>query len=82
MNFHKKVLTAYVVTNLLLTVIGYFQLSATAANLTTDQQLVAHGVTYYFWPLISMFITGLVLAGVYALRGLWLLGARAYRKVA
>lgn len=82
MSFHKKVLTAYAVANLVLIVLGYFQLHGSDSSLMTDQQLAAHGVTYYFWPLISLFMTGLVVAGMYALRGLWLLGAWTYRKVA
>lgn len=82
MSYHKKVLIAYAVANLLLIVLGYFQLHGSDSSLTTDQQLAAHGVTYYFWPLISLFMTSLIVAVVYALRGLWLLGAWAYHRIA
>lgn len=64
MSYHKKVLIAYAVANLLLIVLGYFQLYGSDSSLTTDQQLAAHGMTYYFWPLISLFMTSLIVAVV------------------
>jgi len=80
MSFHKKVLLGYILTNLVLIVFGYFQLYATDTSAMTDPDLVTHGSAKTFWPVISIFMTGIVALAAYALRGLWLLGAVAYRK--
>jgi uncharacterized membrane protein len=81
MNFHKKTLLGYILTNLVLIVFGYLQLYATDTAAMTDQDLITHGSAKTFWPLISFFMTGIVAIAVYVLRGLWLLGAWAYRRV-
>ena len=65
MSFHKKFFWAYLLTHLALIVFGYFQWYATDTAGMTDQDLITHGVSK---------------TAVYALRGLWLLGALAYRK--
>jgi len=80
MNFHKKALIGYILANLVLIVFGYFQLYVTDTTGMTDQDLITHGSAKTFWPVISVFLTGIVAVAVYALRGLWLLGAVAYRK--
>jgi len=80
MSFHKKVLLGYILTNLVLIVFGYLQLYATDTAAMTDPDLISHGSAKTFWPVISIFMTGIVALAAYALRGLWLLGAVAYRK--
>lgn len=82
MNFHKKALIGYILANLVLIVFGYFQLYATDTAGMTDPDLITHGSAKTFWPVISVFLTGIFAVAVYALRGLWLLGAWAYRKLA
>ena len=81
MNFHKRALIGYILANLFLIVFGYFQLYATDTAGMTDPDLVTHGVAKTFWPVISVFMTGIVVVVVYALRGLCLLGAWLYRRV-
>lgn len=81
MNFHKKMLLGYILTNLVLIVFGYFQLYATDTAAMTDPDLISYGSAKTFWPVISLFMTGIVTVAVYALRGVWLLGAWAYRQV-
>lgn len=81
MNFHKKMLLGYILTNLVLIAFGYFQLYATDTAAMTDPDLISHGSAKTFWPVISLFMTGIVAFAVYALRGLCLLGARLYRRV-
>lgn len=80
MSFHKKFFWAYLLTNLALIVFGYFQWYATDTAGMTDQDLITHGVSKTALPAISLFLTGIVAVAVYALRGLWLLGAVAYHK--
>ena len=80
MSFHKKFLLGYILANLVLIVFGYFQLYATDTVGMTDPDLISHGSAKTFWPVISLFMTGIVAVAVYALRGLWLLGAWAYRR--
>ncbi len=82
MNFHQKTLLGYFLTNLVLIVFGYLQLYATDTATMTDPDLISHGSAKTFWPVISLFLTGIVAVAVYALRGLWLLGAWAFRKLA
>jgi uncharacterized membrane protein len=82
MSFHKKALISYILTNLILIVFGYFQLYATDTAGMTDPDFISHGSAKTFWPVISLFITGIVAIAAYALRGLWLLGAWVCRKVA
>ena len=82
MSFHKKILIAYVSSNLILIVLGYLHLYAFEPTLATDQDLALNGVNKTVWPAISLFMTGLVVASSYALRCLWQLGVWAYRKVA
>lgn len=81
MSFHKKALIGYILANLVLIVFGYFQMYATDTAGMTDPDLISHGSAKTFWPAISLFMTGIVAVAVYALRGLWLLGAWAYRRV-
>ncbi len=81
MNFHGKVRIAYVATNSILIMIGYFAMAGEDVSSMSDQDWVTRGVGVYMWPLVSLFVTGLVVAGVYVMRGLWFLGAWAYRKV-
>jgi hypothetical protein len=80
MSFHGKVRIAYVATNSIL--IGYFAMAGEDVSSISDQDWVSRGVGVYIWPLSSLFMTGLVVAAVYVLRSLWLLGAWSYRKVA
>jgi hypothetical protein len=82
MSFQKKVLLGYILTNLVLTVFGYFQLCWADTSGMTDPDLASHGSAKTFWPVISLFIWGIAVVAVYALRGLWLLGPWSYRKVA
>lgn len=82
MSFHKKAVLGYVIANLVLIVFGYFQLFVADTAQMTDPDLASHGSARTFWPVISLFITGIAVAAVYVLRGLWLLGAWSYRKVA
>jgi len=82
MNFHGKVRIAYVATNSILIMIGYFAMAGEDVSSMSDQDWVTRGVGVYMWPLVSLFMTGLVVAGVYVMRGLWLLGAWVYRKSA
>ncbi len=81
MSFHKTALIGYILANLALIVFGYFQLYATDTAGMTDPDLISHGSAKTFWPVISFFMTGIVAIAVYVLRGLWLLGAWAYRRV-
>lgn len=81
MSFHKKALISYILTNLVLIVFGYFQLYATDTAGMTDPDLISHGSAKTFWPVISLFLTGIVAAAAYALRGLWLMGAWLFRRV-
>lgn len=81
MSFHKKVLLGYILANLTLIVFGYFQLYATDTAEMTDPDLISHGSAKTFWPVISLFMTAVVAVAVYALRGVWMLGAWAYRKL-
>ncbi len=81
MNFHKKTLLGYLLTNLFLIVFGYLQLYATDTAAMTDQDLITHGSAKTFWPVISLFLTGIVAAAAYALRGLWVMGAWLFRRV-
>lgn len=82
MRFHKKTLIAYVGANLVLIVLGYLQLNVAEPTLQTDQDWVSYGVTQKAWPVISLFMTGLLVAVAYALRGLWLVGKWCDRQVA
>lgn len=82
MNFHGKVRIAYVATNSILIMIGYFAMAGEDVSSMSDQDWVTRGVGVYMWPLVSLFMTGLVVAGVYVVRGLWLLGAWVYCKSA
>lgn len=82
MNFHKKMLLGYILTNLVFIVFGYFQLYATDTAAMTDPDLISHGSAKTFWPVIALFLTAVVAVAVYVLRGMWLLGAWAYRRVA
>lgn len=82
MSFHKKALLIYILTNLVLVVLGSFQLYWSDTAGMTDPDLASHGAAKTFWPVISVFITGIAVALVYALRSLWVLGAWSYRKVA
>jgi len=81
MNFHGKVRIAYVATNSILIMIGYFAMAGEDVSSMSDQNWVTRGVGVYMWPLVSLFMTGLVVAGVYVMRGLWLMGAWLYRRV-
>lgn len=81
MNFHGKVRIAYVATNSILIMIGYFAMAGEDVSGMSDQDWVTRGVGMYMWPLASLLITGLVVAGVYMMRWLWLVVAWAYRKV-
>lgn len=81
MSFHKKVLLGYIVANLVLIVYGYFQLYVADTAGMTDPDLISHGSAKTFWPVISAFLTGMVVVAVYAMRGLCLLGAWLYRRV-
>ena len=82
MNFHGKVRVAYMAINSILIMLGYFVISGEDKSLMTDQDLVMHGVSVYLWPLALLFMTGLLVAVAYALRGLWLVGKWCYRQVA
>lgn len=82
MNFHGKVRVAYVAVNSILIMLGYLMMAGSDKSLMTDQELVTQGVSVYAWPVVSLFMTGLVVAGVYALRGLWLAGMWLYRRIA
>lgn len=81
MNFHGKVRVAYVAVNSILIMLGYLMMAGFDKSLMTDQELVTQGVSVYVWPVFSLFMTGLVVAGVYAFRGLWLLRAWAVYRV-
>lgn len=82
MNFHKKALIGYILVNLVLIVLGYFQLYATDTAVMSDPDLISHGSAKTFWPVIAIFMTTVVAVAVYALRGVWMLSAWAYRKLA
>lgn len=82
MNFHGKVRVAYVGANSILIMFGYLMMAGSDKSLMTDQELVTQGVSVYAWPVVSLFMTGLVVAGAYALRGLWLVGMWLYRRIA
>ncbi len=81
MSFNRKFLIGYVVINLILIVAGYLQMHGQEPPLTNDQDRVSHAMTLYFWPVISLLMTGLVTAGVYAVRSLCFMGAWLYRWV-
>lgn len=81
MNFHGKVRVAYVAVNSILIMMGYFVMAGEDKSLMTDQDWVTHGVGVYLWPL-PLFMTGLVVAGIYVIRGVGLLGMWLYRRVA
>ena len=80
MSFHKKALIGYILANLVLIVFGYFQLYATDTAEMTDPDLISHGSAKTFWPVISLFLTGIVAIAAYVVRGLWMLGTWANRK--
>lgn len=73
MSFHKKALIAYIAANLALIVLGYFQLYAAEPTLVTDRDLALNGVSRTVWPVISLFVTALLVTAAYVLRWLWLL---------
>ncbi len=81
MSFHGKARIAYVATNSLLIMIGYFAMAGEDVSSMSDQDRVTRGVGVYMWPLLSLFMTGLVVAAVYVMRGLWLMGAWIFRRV-
>ena len=81
MSFNRKVLIGYVVVNLILIVAGYLQMHGQEAPWTNDQDMVSYAMSKYLWPVISLLMTGLVTAGVYAVRSLWFMGAWLYRRV-
>lgn len=81
MSINRKFVIGYLLINLILIVAGYLQMYGQEAPLTNDQDRVSHAMTWYFWPVISLLMTGLVTAGVYAVRSLWFMGAWLYRRV-
>lgn len=82
MSFHKKVLIGYILASLTLIVFGFFQLYVTDTAEMTDPDLAAYGAAITLWPVITCFMTAVVAVAVYGLRGVWMLGTWAYRKLA
>lgn len=81
MSFHKKVFMGYILASLTLIVFGYFQLYVTDTAEMTDPDLAAYGAAKTLWPVITCFMTAVIAVVVYALRGVWMLSAWAYRKL-
>jgi hypothetical protein len=71
MSFHKKVLIGYVLFNVFYVTLGLLNLEAPDRATATDPDMVAYGVAKYVGPAMYLVFSGIVVALLYAIRGLY-----------